>query len=89
MTTIGRTTDLLPFSPEPLQARMVRRDYDDGAVVRGFYLTWRESEGRKCRRCPLALCNREEVVDSDTSTCIRIIQGEPSANFAAALGLEP
>jgi hypothetical protein len=80
---------MLPFVPEPLQARMIRREPDDGDVVRGFFLTWRASEGRYCGRCPLAQCTRDEVPDSDVSTCVRLLRGEASARFAAALGLEP
>lgn len=89
MPTTRRTPNLLPFVPEPLQVRVVRYEPEDAAVLHGFYVTWRSGEGKYCRRCPLQLCTREEVPDSDVSNCIRVTRGESSARLAAALGLEP
>lgn len=81
--------DFLPFVPEPLQARIIRYEPEDGDVLRGFYVIWKEKEGRRCRLCPRDHCSLEDVPETDTATCFRVLKGEQSDRLAVAFGLDP
>lgn len=86
--------DLLPFVPEPLQARVIRYDPEedpggDGAPMRGFYVLWGLPEGGRCRLCPADRCTLEAVPGTDVATCFRVLRGEESDRLAVAFGVDP
>lgn len=83
-----RSPVAIPFVPAPLQGRVTTGEFEVEGLLRGFHLTWRYAEGRRCARCPASRCNLEMVPDTDTATCFVILRGEASDRFAAEMGLE-
>lgn len=85
MTPSGRT--ILPYEPEPLDIRVVRRrEPPDGAGATGIYRVWDAGEGSRCRLCPRDLCTLKAVERRpDVATCFVLVQGDPLPGIPSAV----
>lgn len=84
--TKGR--DLLEFKPEPLQARIIDYDPEEGECIRGFHVTWWAREGERCRLCPKEKCTLKPVPESGTATCFRVLKGDASDRLARVFDVD-
>lgn len=78
-TTSRRGRTILPFAPQPLQTRLIRREVavPGSPVVTGIYRIWDVADGRRCRLCPEGTCNLADVPGRDTASCLIVVEGEP------------
>lgn len=83
-TSAGRT--ILPYTPEPLEIRCIRRlEAPPGGGTTGIYRIWDSAEGARCRLCPRDLCTLKTVdLRPDVATCFVLVQGDPFPGIPSA-----